>query len=245
MTTNNELSRDIACSGQYSYKIQDDRVTLSISQITNHRPLYNISGTLAIELRGYHPDGHYLVLASTTIGQLTGQHLLADCHYDLVFQMPPAGSWLLALEVHEWEGEQYGLMDQQFFAQPYYIPEEAPCSSEASPSGSTTPLNEEIPLTDASVDQVNINAKSTPVSPKTPKIPTEKKTTEKKGSQKKTKVSINKGSKEELLNVKGVPKKVVNEMIEQRPFSSWDTVLLIKGMGPKLLKKLRNGLKLN
>lgn len=243
MTTNNELSRDIAFSGHYSYKIQDDRVILCISQITNHRPLDNISGTLAIELRGYHTDGHYLVLASTTIGQLTGQHLLADCHYDLVFQMPPAGSWLLALEVHEWEGEQYGLMDQQFFAQPYYIPEEAPCSSEASPSGSTAALNEEIPLTDAPVDQINTKGESKPTIPKASKKP--KTSTEKKAPEKKAKASINKSSQEELLSVKGIPKKVVNEMIEQRPFSSWEAVLLIKGMGPKLLKKLRNGLKLN
>ncbi|SBT17338.1 Helix-hairpin-helix motif protein [Marinomonas gallaica] len=243
MTTNNELSRDIAFSGHYSYKIQDDRVVLCISQITNHRPLDNISGTLAIELRGYHTDGHYLVLASTTIGQLTGQHLLADCHYDLVFQMPPAGSWQLALEVHEWEGEQYVLMDQQFFERPYYIPEAVPCSAEESPSAPTAALKEEIPLTDAPVDQINTKSESKPAIPKASKNP--KTSTEKKATEKKAKASINKSSQEELLNVKGIPKKVVNEMIEQRPFSSWEAVLLIKGMGPKLLKKLRNGLKLN
>lgn len=239
MTIINELPRDIAFSGNYSYKIQNDRVILSITQITNHRPLDNISGTLAIELRGYHQDGHYLVLASTTIGQLTGQHLLADCHYDLVFQMPPAGSWQLALEVHEWEGEQYALMDQQYFAQPYYIDD----ATSAPEENQAVPLTDETSTTIEQVDQLTTKIESKPSNSQAPSK--EKKSLEKKDSKRKAKVSVNKGTQDELLSLKGMPTKVVTEIVEQRPFSSWEAVLLIKGMGPKLLKKLRNGLKLN
>jgi DNA uptake protein ComE-like DNA-binding protein len=43
---------------------------------------------------------------------------------------------------------------------------------------------------------------------------------------------------DKLLNVKGVPKKVLEKLVAERPFHSEKAVLNIKGVGPVMLKKI-------
>jgi len=57
-------------------------------------------------------------------------------------------------------------------------------------------------------------------------------------------VSVNEASHEELATVKGLPPKVVDGIVSKRPFSSLDELVKVKGMGAKLLAKLRSRLRL-
>jgi hypothetical protein len=57
-------------------------------------------------------------------------------------------------------------------------------------------------------------------------------------------VSINEASPAELAAVKGLPVKVADAIVRRRPFSSLDELLKIKGMGVKLLARLRARLRL-
>lgn len=79
----------------------------------------------------------------------------------------------------------------------------------------------------------------------TAKKPKQIKPSKVKDKPKKTLASINKSSLEELSSVKGMPKKLAKEIVDKRPHKTWDSLLKLKGMGPKLLKKLSEALKLN
>lgn len=200
------------------YKIDNDRVTISIQRIANDRGGGNLSGTLCLQLCAFeqYTERHTeAVLASTTIGEIKGQHCLVGCDYDLVFQPPAAGVWQFSLQLCEWDGVAYTLCDTVYFDLFYQVP--------AIQAETTTQLDN--PITES----------LTP-SPKAP--------TEKKGVKKNTigysngYVAINKSKVEKLLNVKGVPKKVLGKLAAERPFHSEKAVLNVKGMGPAMLSKV-------
>ncbi|MCV2402085.1 helix-hairpin-helix domain-containing protein [Marinomonas sp. C2222] len=110
-----------------AYNINEDRVLVSIDCISNQRPEGNISGTLRIDFcasSSHTSQNDSILLASTHIGELFGQHFLENCQYDLLFQQPPEGSWQLFLQLSEWDGVVYSPVDTIGFALPYiYTPE--------------------------------------------------------------------------------------------------------------------------
>ena len=57
-------------------------------------------------------------------------------------------------------------------------------------------------------------------------------------------VSVNTASADELATVKGMPEKVAKVIVKERPFRSLDELTRVKGMGAKLLAKIRSSLKL-
>ena len=57
-------------------------------------------------------------------------------------------------------------------------------------------------------------------------------------------VSVNRASEAELLAVKGLPSAVARAIVAARPFATLEDVCKAKGMGPKLLAKLRDRLSL-
>lgn len=230
----------LGIAGPYSYRIQDNRVLLTIAEIANNRAFDNLSGTLAVELRGYRNDGEQSLLASTTIGQISGQHFLPNCEYDLIFNAPSAGQWQLALELREWDGVHYALVEQLPFAHHYVV--------EAAPQIAVAKEGNVIVGRFQSTTTEPVSA--TPVQAKQASQPVEKaneKAAEKANDKTAEKVlpSINQSTLDELSTVKGLPKRVAKEIVEKRPHDTWDALLKIKGIGPKLLKKLSKVLNLN
>lgn len=224
------LDKSLSFSGSYGFHIDGDRITLTIQQINNHREISNLSGTLAVELRGYRQDGIEAVLASTTIGQLSGQHYVPNCEYDLIFTAPDAGQWQLALELREWDGSNYMLIDSQPFDVPYVA--------------TWQPTIVEPTISQTSKENV-VNIDEAPSSHVAHTIKSKKSAKQEKSNENSELISINQSSLEELTSVKGMPKKVAKEIVEKRPHTSWDALLKIKGMGPRMLKKLKKALKLN
>ncbi|MBJ7551196.1 ComEA family DNA-binding protein [Marinomonas ostreistagni] len=243
-----EPANELTLIGGFGYRIKQDRIMISIDQIANQRSLDNLSGTLSIELHGYSSDGRETVLASTTIGQITGQHFLEHCVYDLVFNKPYAGIWTLALELKEWDGNQFALQSRQLFDQTYYVPQEPETPS---PLPMSNVIVADFSPSEAKPDTVPPNKKdndrleSPAITTKHPKQPKPTKSVKTKKKQKPVLTSINKSSLEELSSVKGMPKKLAIEIVDKRPHKTWESLLKLKGMGPKLLKKLSAGLKLN
>lgn len=197
------------------YKIDNDRVMISIQRIANDRDSGNLSGTLCLQLcafEQYTERQIEAVLASTTIGEIKGKHCLVGCDYDLVFQPPAAGTWQFSLQLCEWDGVAYTLCDAVYFDLFYQVP--------VTQAETTTQLDDSM-------------AKKLTPSP-----------TEKKGVKKNTigysngYVAINKSKVEKLLKVKGVPKKVLGKLAAERPFHSEKAVLNVKGMGPTMLSKV-------
>lgn len=226
LQTNPDFAADLILAGNCGYTLQNDRVIIDIAEIANRRQLGDLSGTLAIELWALKQpqatellDGH--VLAATTIGELSGQHFLPDCRYDLIFQEPPAGSWQLALVLREWTDAGYVTRDQINFSEPYVV------------AGKATIVRSE---TD-NVISVNFAAPKE-AEPKAA-APIATPTANQTEAQAKTAVSLNQASLDDIEALKGVSKKLAKNIVAARPFTSFDEVLKVKGMGAKLLQKIR------
>jgi hypothetical protein len=223
-------SLGLSLNGSCGYEIQNGQVVITISEIANNRELENISGTLAIELWAVNSpymgaDFTGVALASTQIGELFGQHFLSDCRYDLNFQEPPEGTWILTLMLREWTEAGYETRDYVNFELPYIV------------AGKPSILRNE---TD-NVISVSFSGNRTAAATKAPAAKAGKVKTV---AQDQPTVSLNSASLKEIVAVKGVSKKLAENIEAARPFESLDEVLKVKGMGPKLWQKIRNFLSL-
>lgn len=130
-TESTPAASPLALTGACGCAVDSDRVVITIAEIANHRDLGNLSGTLAIELwaldRPYSGgDFTGTPLCGTRIGELGGQRVLTDCRYDLLFQVPPPGTWSLTLMVREWTVAGYLTRDYVNFSSPYVVEPETP-----------------------------------------------------------------------------------------------------------------------
>jgi competence ComEA-like helix-hairpin-helix protein len=57
-------------------------------------------------------------------------------------------------------------------------------------------------------------------------------------------VSLNTASRKEIAAVKGISNKVAENIVAARPFASLDELLKVKGVGAKLLEKVRQFIRL-
>ncbi|RBP85247.1 hypothetical protein EBI01_01220 [Marinomonas rhizomae] len=205
------------------YRIENDRVIISIQRIANDRVEGNLSGTLQLQLCAFqHGVGssEAVVLASTIIGEIKGQHFLSDCYYDLLFRQPPSGTWQLSLQLNEWNGVDYTLCDSAYFDAFYQI---------EAPSDASTSVMQ--------VDKLgNEKAASTP---KTTVVkPIVKEVKKNTNGYADGYLAINKSKVDKLLKAKGVPKKILERLVAERPFHSEKAVLNVKGVGPVMLGKI-------
>lgn len=230
----NQTSQDRMLSIQgCGYKIENDRVIVSIDQISSDRDETNISGTLLIELCAlsqHTSKTELLTLASTTIGELKGQHFLSQCHYDLLFQHPPMGTWQLSLQLSEWDGLNYILSDKVSFGllyQTQYMSDEADAYSAAQTEIEEPSIQEDLKepvINDVPMATHNITTPSTEG--------------KKLSSTNRAHLIVNKAKISKLKGVKKVPKKVLEKLIAERPFKSEQAILNIKGMGTKMLSRV-------
>jgi DNA uptake protein ComE-like DNA-binding protein len=240
--SNTTTISDLALAGDCGYEIQNDQVIINISEIANNRDLENISGTLSIELwaldkpyTGAEFDG--LALAGTSIGELFGQHHLSNCRYELNFQEPSAGTWYLTLMLREWTETGYFTRDYVNFALPYVVGSNTTISRNetdnvinVSFSGNKKTLaTAEVSNSDAAVEKSNSQTTAEVSNSDQAKKP-----------QNETAISLNSASFKDIASVKGISKKLAENIEAARPFKSLDEVLKVKGMGPKLLKKIRD-----
>jgi DNA uptake protein ComE-like DNA-binding protein len=239
---NTSPSSPLTLTGPCGYEIQGDRIVITIGKIANDRDLGNISGTLAIEVwaldQPYTGGGFTgTPLCSTSIGEIFGQHFLIDCRYDLIFQEPPAGTWWLTLMLREWSAAGYVTCDYLNFALPYVV--------EAKPTVVRSDTDNVINVEFASSRKspaVSAEAKSPPPAAKKPVARTTH--ANQPEPQHNSAVSLNESTHKEIAGVKGISKKVAENIVAARPFESVDDVLKVKGVGAKLLKSIRQFIKL-
>jgi competence ComEA-like helix-hairpin-helix protein len=206
------------------FNINQNRVLITIGQISSHRSSGDLSGTLAIELwalkspyQNGQPDGE--LVAATSIGELAGQHFIADCSYDLIFQEPPAGTWHMSLLLREWTAEGYISRDYVNFSIPYVAPVNS--STKRSEANNLIKLDFSAPKKSPTKTVASDSAKPA-------------------AQDEKSYVSLNQAELNELEQVKGVSKKLAENIIATRPFNTLEEVLKVKGMGAKLLQKIRD-----
>lgn len=202
------------------YRIENDRVMISIERIGNNRTEDNISGTLRLQLCAFSSNSNIFdcnVLASTSIGEIKGQHFIPNCHYDLVFQPPSTGSWQLALQLNEWDGVNYALRDTVYF-EAFYQTLAGSDNIAATKIDTVTPLLTQSTNHSEAIKQDKAPKVSIDMTDSSP--------------------IINKLKTKKLLSISGIPIKVLERLIAERPFQSEKAILSVKGMGPVMLKKL-------
>ena len=278
----------LTIDGNVGYFIDNDRVIINIDGIRSDRAEGNVSGTLSLELWALNTpyagqDFEGQALAGTQIGEMLGQHYLAGCEYDLIFNAPGAGHWALCLMLREWNGENYETRDYRNFDVPFVVEAdlrlvETEQNDEASDTNvvdinskrDAEALNKEATKeekTAAKSEPVKAQPKpenaakkneeksapvaktspvKKPVAKKTPvkKTAPVKKAETKKAAEKMEPVSVNKASAAELAAVKGLSTKQAEAIVAARPYKSINDVVKAKGMGAKLLEKVRGSLKI-
>lgn len=237
---------DIALNGTSAYRINDNRVTITIDEIANNREPGNLSGTLSIELwalsQPYQGQGFSgVALAATTIGEINGNHFLSNCQYDLVFNAPPAGNWHLVLMIREWENGTYITRDYINFAMPYNV--------DGNRSGVRVTREES-----NNVISVAFKEKAEAVVPAKPEKGMDEIIAKKPASRKVVAepkkvvedglISVNKAHLKEIEAIKGVSKKLAKSIVDGRPYKDLEELIGVKGMGKKLLDKIRSTLKI-
>jgi DNA uptake protein ComE-like DNA-binding protein len=208
-------------------------------------------------------------LAGTQIGQLMDNAYLEGCHYDLCFAMPPAGEWSLCLMLREWDGQIFNTIDYVNFSLPLVVePSDQPApktdlqnvievdfggrqDKEALPElkrvqGSKPNERQPSELTQIPAKKTEKKSAEAPVNP-SPSISSKKPLKTKvssvnrtpvKGSELKV-INLNTASLKEVEAIKGVSKTLAKQIVDERPIASVDKLLSLKGMGPKLLEKIK------
>lgn len=242
-----KLSGNVTCS------LADGMATLTVDAIENPRAEDNLSGTLALELWALdepYAGGSWqgVPVASMILGVLGGGNALTDCNF-VVPAAAPEGPGVLTLMLREWGPAGYVTRDY------CNLSLEAPAKTKAKPKAAAkkAAAKEEAPKEKAPKEKAPKEkaVKEKAVKEKAPKASATKAepeapAKESKAAAKEAKapvakgVAVNTASEAELLAVKGLSATLVEAIIAGRPYKSLDDLDSVKGVGPKLLTKLRD-----
>lgn len=197
---------------------QENGVALTIPGIVHPRAPEVCSGTLSLEL--WATDTPYQggawsgrCLAATELAPLPGNEAYRDYTCQFPLTSPLAASHLV-LMLREWTAQGYVTRDYQALALP------------AQPEATVATDAEKATATDTVETTATATAKADVTA----------------DAAESAQVSINQASASQLAALKGMPAKVAKAIVAGRPYASLDELLRIKGMGEKLLAKLRDRL---
>lgn len=259
--------------GNVGYRIDGAFVQFSVERVENPRADTNRSGTLALELwalsesfTGGSFQGHHL--AGVEIGSINGQSDLTLQPIELGFIPPPEGVWRMVLMLREWTPKGYVTRDFTNFATNFVTPSVA--ENESVPGVETSAVTVENPAPAVDMSAPAVEPSAAPVATPTPvaqaaapvviraaEFTVAKARVKKVGKTgvsaprakasvegAATAVSINTASIEELAVVKGLSRKIAEEIVRKRPFTSLDDFRQVKGLGANARSKIRSKLRL-
>ena len=253
--------QEISLNGSASYRIDGQQVVIAIPYLSNNRNNFALTGTLSVELWALtapYQGGDFSgqALAGTQIGELLDQHCLQNCEYRLNFAVPQAGEWSLCLMLREWNGTAFETRDFINFSLPYLVETKTPVSrsedgkvidvdftGRKAPETDTAEAKVEAKTETKTEAKAEVNKEETvaktaePAKAAQPAKAAATKTAEVKADAQS--VSINEATLQELEQVKGLNKKLAGVIYNSRPYKKLEDLLNLKGMGPKLLKKIQ------
>ena len=242
--------------GAVGYRIEGDRVHLSVEHIENPRDVGNQSGTLALELWALsapYAGGAFegVPLAGVAIGTLGGQTEANITNFQLPFSRPPAGQWHFVLMLREWTAAAgYLTRDYTNFSAPVtYNTLLSASLSAAEPQGTalkaTTPpvkiLTETRPQAVTEAKPMPPLVSSAPTKSTVAKV--ESKPIPATSTSPKT-VSVNTAAEAELAALDGLNPKLARAILKNRPYGSIEDLRGIRGISAKVLAAIRSRLRL-
>lgn len=224
-------------AGASGFSLGEQSVGMRVESLENPRASDNLSGTLSLELWALAapyaagtPDGTQL--AAAQLGSLAGQHSWQDLDLTLPLAARPVGTWHVALLLREWTATGYATRDFANFSLP------VSWTADEEPSAAPEPVKAEPAAEPVAQPKAAGKAASKAAAPKAAAKPAAKAASADTASR----VSINTASKAELAALKGLSKTAAAAIIAARPFKTIDELLTVKGIGAKLLDKLKNNL---
>lgn len=212
---------ELSLGSNCGYTINEKQIQINIDKIYNNREISNISGSLSVELWALAEvyNGKYFsnayCMANIMIGEISGQHFLENCQYNLPFTNPPSGTWQLCLMLREYNGEAYETIDYCNFNIPYFV-------------------DNIIAIEPKCINELEIyKSNDEKIEKKITKTSTKK--TASKDSKVVEKIDLNTAKEEEITKIKGISWKLASLIFSSRPFKSSDDLMKIKGIGKKLL----------
>lgn len=206
--------------GGVGYSLHDGEVTLQADAVSNPRDAGNLSGTLSLELWAWpaardEMDRDGLCLAAAGLPRLGGQHSLPNVAQRAAFAEPPRGRWRLGLLLREWtRASGYVTRDRRTFARIYERDE-----PRANAPRVTAEPHDEAAVTAHGAEQ----PAAAPA----------------RSAARRSGVSINTASVEQLAKVKGLSLLLAKEIIRTRPYSSLDELIQVRGIGGRTLGRIK------
>ncbi|MCB1907818.1 MAG: helix-hairpin-helix domain-containing protein [Rhodocyclaceae bacterium] len=253
--------------GTVGYRFEGEEVELSVAQIANPREASNLSGTLSLELWALPVaylggDFQGVPVAGIQLGSLAGQDAFVDLNFSLPASQLPPGEWHMTLMLREWTPSGFVTRDFSRFAQTYRVEAKAEAVTEVpaakpalaeepapaakpAPSAKPTSVAKPAPVAKPSEPAATAAAPSKEAAAKKAAVSkAAEPVNSKKAAAPIETVSINKARAAELAALKGVSKKLAESVVAGRPYAKVDELTRVKGLGPKLLDKLRSQLTL-
>jgi len=230
--------------GNVSCTLADGVAELSIDAIGNPRAADNLSGTLSLEvwaLDAPYAGGSWVgvPVATVILGTLAGDEQWSSCQFSVPAALPGAGAALTVM-LREWTPAGYVTRDYRNIACAASLA--APVVA-AAPAAKVKPAaSKKVPAAEVAKETV-AKADKPAKSAKAAKPAKLGKAAKKAAAKSEARaVSVNTASEAELAAVKGLPPSVARAIVAARPFASLEEVCKAKGMGPKMLAKLRDQL---
>lgn len=241
--------------------LTDGNVSVTVEQVCNPRAANNTSGTLALELWAVSEQyvggvvrGHQL--AGVELGTVGGQTSRTDVAATVAFVEPPAGQWQIVLMLREWTAAGYVTRDYRTFDARYSVVAAPANDVKVTETARASVAAQALDVVEAAVQPgarayAQATASAAPCSAqaiavaanaKQPLDVTRGRSESSPSADRR--VSVQTAPIEELMGVKGISKKVAQEIVRARPFKSLDELKRIKGIGDKTLRALRGAIKL-
>lgn len=216
-------------AGTVGCSFLDDHAIIDLAVVENPRSADNLSGTLALEV--WSLDAPYtgggwtgVPVASVVIGTLVGQSAWERSRF-IAHAGPVPTSGHLTLMLREWTAAGYITRDYRSLVLP-----SSPSQTVTAPTVSATAKPEK---------PAKAPAKGSKTSSAKPATKQSVKSEEPAGL-----VSVNSATAADITAVKGISDAVAAAIVAARPYASLDELVRAKGMGPKLLEKIRASFKL-
>ncbi len=231
--------------GKVICTLADSEAQLAIDAIVNPRTAGTLSGTLTLEVWALdvpYGGGSWagIPVASLVLGVLAGGNEWFGSHFTVPAAMPGADVALTVM-LREWTPTGYLTRDYRNITV---------AATKHATEVAVVPVVDALPVVEAAPEiKVIATIEAAPTEKNKdvtdlPKESVKQKSTKKAGKAPSTskKISVNTASEEELMAVKGLPTRVARAIVAARPFAALDDVCRAKGIGAKLLAKLRDRL---
>ena len=253
--------------GSVSYALGADRTSIHADSISNPRTAGNLSGSLVLELwalaepyRGGAFGG--ILIGSSELGRVAGQSATGAIDTELPASALPAGRWHLTLMLREWTAAGHITRDYRTFSLPVDGPLPAPAIPAATAAKIAAPAAEaknraaavapavaEAPSkTPPAAAEAAASAADTAADAAAAGKPARRTSARAAKAAKQapatTTVSINEADADTLASLKGITAAIAREIVAGRPWKAIDELLKVRGIGAKLLDKLRAQLRI-